>query len=257
MAEKIKEHKPLLVAFDGDLLDSPYSIETPALSLASKCIKLLQSAMPHDSILTIIMGNHDLYEKKGTEKTTTLEWLKGYQKVAIVDDKPISTPPFCFIPYMRDGKKFIEACTAIKTKTTPYLICHQPINKLKFNAYKEEEDGVILSNIPFSEIFTGHYHVPQDTSFGKKKLHVSGALLPFNFSDDTSNIGGPFGAILVELTKKARGFRIDSITRLVNPECSYFCTYHVEGEKVLPSPMFEGGDPIPPESTHLKTVAPA
>ena len=193
------------IFFLGDLFHHRTSIEVSTLNLADAAVTKLSSVAE----LTLIQGNHDLYERSGLSQSSTAIFAKHKAKIiARPTELTLNNQSVILIPWCGDERgitihKFFDAC-GFKPTQDKYDIIMGHINITDgsdlVKAYpkasellksetamgelfggKDTSKGMnqaqelFLMTRPFSQVFLGHVHEHQELLLGKRLFHVVGS----------------------------------------------------------------------------------
>ena len=211
VCERIREERPEVVVFAGDLIHNTRSTDYAVFNQAYEGLAEIADVCVGVGADHIIMdGNHDLLGRKsdGGSCILPLSELPGTTHISVEEViKGVRYVPF--------QKERID-----KYDEVPLHICHMDIieNKIRGHAlgkWSFKELGAKL-------IVSGHYHKPCEFGGdGDQNLVYVGSLLPHNFVDD----GFQYHGIM---TVQSDG---SSYERIANPHAIPFIKYRIESDK--------------------------
>ena len=194
------------IFFLGDLFHHRTSIEVSTLNLADAAVTKLSSVAE----LTLIQGNHDLYERSGLSQSSTAIFAKHKAKIiSRPTEITLNNQSVLLIPWCGDGRNvtirgFFDLAGFKPTqerydmvmghisitdgrdlaraygKVEERLRCDTAMGAL-LGAKQSEVQGVdqaqelFLLTHSFSQIFLGHVHEHQELILGKRLFHIVGS----------------------------------------------------------------------------------
>lgn len=193
------------IFFLGDLFHHRTSIEVSTLNLADAAVTKLSSVAE----LTLIQGNHDLYERSGLSQSSTAIFAKHKAKIiARPTETTLNGQSVLLVPWCGDERgitihDFFDACdfhptqdkydiimghinitdggdlTKAYPKASELLKSETALGELL--GAKDTRKGMtqaqelFLFTRPFSQVFLGHVHEHQELLLGKRLFHIVGS----------------------------------------------------------------------------------
>ena len=197
------------ILFLGDLFHHRTSIEVSTLNLADAAVTKLSSVAE----LTLIQGNHDLYERSGLSQSSTAIFAKHKAKIiARPTEITLNNKHALLIPWCGDGRgmnmgEFFNACGFKPTQTKYDMIlghvnitdgsdlvkAHSKVLELLKDEtvvgellgasaaaisprkdFTQAQELFLLTH-PFSQVFLGHVHEHQELILGKRLFYIVGS----------------------------------------------------------------------------------
>jgi UDP-2,3-diacylglucosamine pyrophosphatase LpxH len=241
--QQIRELKPDLVVFGGDLVHLHNHVETDVMHYIAKCVSDLATAA-HDVTgknLVAISGNHDT-ALRGMQKNIVEAIATLSDKVdAYTEPHYLEGFDMLLIPYPDGSQEFIDKVAELGTSNRPATaVVHVELSDVRYTpASKHETDHPFTIPESVKTILAGHYHHPETKVIAGKTLHVVGSPIYHNYSDRMVDI--PRGALIFDTATHA-------VTRLNNPHGQVFHT--APSSQVLS--MISGMDPTLLAKTHMR-----
>ena len=197
------------ILFLGDLFHHRTSIEVSTLNLADAAVTKLSSVAE----LTLIQGNHDLYERSGLSQSSTAIFAKHKAKIiARPTEITLNNKHALLIPWCGDGRgmnmgEFFNACGFKPTQSKYDMIlghvnitdgsdlvkAHSKVLELLKDEtvvgellgasaaaisprkdFTQAQELFLLTH-PFSQVFLGHVHEHQELILGKRLFYIVGS----------------------------------------------------------------------------------
>lgn len=161
IVEHVRNIKPDLVVFLGDLLDTHEKIHITPFNRACEMIKKISQLCQ----IYVIVGNHDMASNQEfLSKNHWMNPLKHWPNVVIVDKViELLTPEkeqMVFVPYVFPGRFKEALCSLNKDwKNAKVIFCHQEFYGAKMGAFNSIDGDIWNIEDPF--IISGHIHYNQ------------------------------------------------------------------------------------------------
>ncbi len=204
---KIREEKPEVVVFGGDLIHNTRSTDYAVFNQAYEGLReIAEVCVEIDADHIIVDGNHDLLGRNSDGGSCILPFEQMPNTTHV--SKEIIIKGVRYVPFQKER--------ITKREEYPLQICHMDIleNMIRGHAlgkWSFKELGAKL-------IVSGHYHKPCEFGGdGDQNLVYVGSLLPHNFVDD----GFQYHGIM---TVQSDG---SSYERIANPYAIPFIKYKV------------------------------
>jgi len=155
LKQRVKEGDILLHL--GDVFDNRTSINLNVMNVAYKIFEEISKIIP----VHIIVGNHDIYNKK-TNEINSLLVFKNIKNIHIYETPTViklgnkfSALLMPWVENVEDFNNFLEN----PLYESDFLFCHTDINNLKFNKNSIIENGINQKELyKFKRVFSGHIH---------------------------------------------------------------------------------------------------
>ena len=193
------------IFFLGDLFHHRTSIEVSTLNLADVAVTKLSSVAE----LTLVQGNHDLYERSGLSQSSTAIFAKHKAKIiARPTELTLNNQSVLLVPWCGDERgitmhDFFDACgfqptndkydivmghinitdgsdlTKAYPKVSDRLNSETAMGELfgtkdSFKGMTQAQELFLLTH-PLSQVFLGHVHEHQELILGKRLFHIVGS----------------------------------------------------------------------------------
>lgn len=143
----------------GDVFDNRQSVN---LLVLHEGIRLFEE-LSHIFVdgIYVIAGNHDVM-RKSTNDVSSLDCLKYIPNVNILKEPVIAeigNTKTLFMPWRTDDAEERKCLTEFKVYDCNYLFCHTNIRNLRFDSYREVDEGLSISELEtFRRVYSGHIH---------------------------------------------------------------------------------------------------
>ena len=143
----------------GDVFDNRQSVN---LLVLHEGIRLFEE-LSHIFVdgIYVIAGNHDVM-RKSTNDVSSLDCLKYIPNVNILKEPVIAeigNTKTLFMPWRTDDAEERKCLTEFKVYDCNYLFCHTNIRNLRFDSYREVDEGLSISELEtFKRVYSGHIH---------------------------------------------------------------------------------------------------
>ena len=197
--DKVKELKPDMTLFLGDIFDNPSTITTSVISIVSEYFNNLSELSP----LVIISGNHDILENNDTNikindevlkyKGNLLSIFKGNKRIAVLEkiktfeiDKETD---YIFIPFTDNiPTKLIEHLQKDKIGNKKIIFGHFDIAEVPYMQLEAKNGNIDLNNyvnldlikhLKIHKVYLGHVH----DKYTIENVEFLGACRNINFNN--------------------------------------------------------------------------
>lgn len=203
---KIKELRPDMTIFLGDIFDNPSTITTSVVSIITEMFNDMSNLAP----MVIISGNHDILENNETTikieddvlnvKGNLLSVFKGNDhRIAVIEKiktfEVDKNTDYIFIPYTDNiPEKFIEHLQKDKIGNNKIVFGHFDIAEVPYMQLEAKNGNVDLSNyvnldlikhLKINKVYLGHVH----DKFVIDNVEFLGACRNINFNNKQTSKG--------------------------------------------------------------------
>ena len=203
--DKVKELKPDITVFLGDIFDNPSTITTSVISIVSEYFNNLSNL----SLLVILSGNHDILENNDTNikindeilnyKGNLLSIFKGNKRIAVLEkiktfeiDKETD---YIFIPFTDNiPNKLIEHLQKDKIGNKKIIFGHFDIADAPYMQLEAKNGNINLNNyvnldlikhLKIHKVYLGHVH----DKYNIENVEFLGACRNINFNNKQPSKG--------------------------------------------------------------------
>ena len=166
----------------GDVFDNRQTVNLLVLHNGIKLFEEL-SQIFLDGIY-VIAGNHDVMRKSNND-VSSLDCLKYIPRVNIIKEPVIAeigNMKTLFMPWRTDDTEERSCLTEFKVYDCHYLFCHTNIRNLRFDSYREVDEGISISELEtFKRVYSGHIH------WGQHRGNVTMVGNPYQMTRSDAN----------------------------------------------------------------------
>lgn len=164
----------------GDMFDKRKQININTLIETRKM--LMDKLEAHNIHMSVLVGNHDTYNKSTNEIESLTPLLHGYDNITVLKEPTTlkrGKLSILMIPWICDENRE-RVMTAVESSTADILCGHLELVGFEYQKGVTAEHGDSVDPFQkFKKVLSGHYHEKST----KKNIHYLGAQMQFTFAD--------------------------------------------------------------------------
>ena len=166
----------------GDVFDNRQSVNLLVLHEGIKLFEELSAIF--EGGIYVIAGNHDVMRKSSND-VSSLDCLKYIPRVHILKEPVIAeigNTKTLFMPWRTSDIEERECLAENNISTCHYLFCHTNIRNLRFDNYREVDEGLSITELSkFRRVYSGHIH------WGQHRGNVTMVGNPYQMTRSDAN----------------------------------------------------------------------